>query len=143
MVEIVEQLDLRSLTESYAGRGSQRHNPPMLVALLFYGYPVGIFSSRKLERSTYDSSAFRYIAANQHPGHDTIANFRKRFLKDLSQLFVQILLIAPQMGVLKLGSLSGMVSAVVLNHYLEELGSVVRVTDSLEGGINFLIVCRG
>jgi transposase len=106
VVEIVEQLDLRSLSESYAGRGSQPHNPSMLVALLFYGYAVGIFSSRKLERSTYDSVAFRYIAANQHPDHDTIANFRKRFLKELSQLFVQILLIAHQMGVLKLGSVS-------------------------------------
>lgn len=106
VVEIVEQLDLRSLTESYAGRGSQPHNPSMLVALLFYGYAVGIFSSRKLERSTYDSVAFRYIAANQHPDHDTIANFRKRFLKELSQLFVQILLVAHQMGALKLGAVS-------------------------------------
>ena len=106
VVEIVEQLDLRFLTESYAGRGSQPHNPSMLVALLFYGYAVGIFSSRKLERSTYDSVAFRYIAANEHPDHDTIANFRKRFLKELSQLFVQILLVAHQMGVLKLGAVS-------------------------------------
>ena len=106
VVEIVERLDLRSLTESYAGRGSQPHNPAMLVALLFYGYAVGIFSSRKLERSTYDSVAFRYIAANQHPDHDTIAGFRKRFLKELTGLFVQILLVARQMGVLKLGNVS-------------------------------------
>lgn len=106
VVDIVEQLDLRCLNESYAGRGSKPHNPSMLVALLFYGYAVGIFSSRKLERSTYDSVAFRYIAANQHPDHDTIANFRKRFLKELSQFFVQILLVAHQMGVLKLGSVS-------------------------------------
>jgi len=106
VVEIVEQLDLRFLTESYAGRGSQPYNPSMLVALLFYGYAVGIFSSRKMERSTYDSVAFRYIAANEHPDHDTIANFRKRFLKELSQLFVQILLVAHQMGVLKLGAVS-------------------------------------
>jgi transposase len=106
VVEIVERLDLSSLTESYAGRGSQPHNPAMLVALLFYGYAVSIFSSRKLERSTYDSVAFRYIAANSHPDHDTIANFRKRFLKELTGLFVQILLVAGQMGVLKLGNVS-------------------------------------
>jgi transposase len=106
VVDIVEQFDLRSLTESYAGRGSQPYNPAMLVALLFYGYAVGIFSSRKLERSTYDSVAFRYIAANHHPDHDTIANFRKRFFKELTDLFVQILLVAHQMGVLKLGSVS-------------------------------------
>jgi transposase len=106
VVEIVEQLDLSSLKESYAGRGSQPHNPAMLVALLFYGYTVGAFSSRKLERSTYDSVAFRYIAVNRHPDHDTIANFRKRFLKELTGLFVQILLVARQMGVLKLGNVS-------------------------------------
>jgi transposase len=106
VVEVVEQLDLSSLKESYAGRGSQPHNPGMLVALLFYGYAVGVFSSRKLERSTYDSVAFRYIAVNSHPDHDTIASFRKRFLKELTGLFVQILLVARQMGVLKLGNVS-------------------------------------
>ena len=66
----------------------------------------GVFSSRKIEQATYDSVAFRYIAANTHPDHDTIASFRKRFLKDLKALFVQILLIAHEMGVLKLGSVS-------------------------------------
>jgi transposase len=106
VVEVVEQLDLSSLRGSYAGRGSQPHNPAMLVALLFYGYAAGVFSSRKLERSTYDSVAFRYLAVNSHPDHDTIANFRKRFLKELTGLFVQILLVARQMGVLKLGNVS-------------------------------------
>lgn len=106
VVEVVEQLDLRSLKASYAGRGSQPYNPAMLLALLFYGYSTGVFSSRKLERSTYDSVAFRFIAANTHPDHDTIATFRKRFLKDLSALFVQILLIAHQANMLKLGSVS-------------------------------------
>ncbi len=106
VVEIVEQLDLRSLKASYAGRGSQPYNPAMLMALLFYGYSTGVFSSRKLERSTYDSVAFRFIAANRHPDHDTIATFRKRFLKELSGLFVQILMIALQRDILKLGSFS-------------------------------------
>ena len=106
VVEIVEQLDLSSLTEPYTGRGSQPHHPAMLVALLFYGYAVGVFSSRKIERSTYDSVAFRYIAANSHPDHDTIAHFRKRFLQELTGLFVQILWVARQMGVLKLGNVS-------------------------------------
>jgi len=106
VVEIVDQLDLRSLKAAYAGRGSQAYNPQMLVALLFYGYATGVFSSRKLESSTYDSVAFRYIAANTHPDHDTIAAFRKRFLKELTSLFVKILMIAHQMGVLRLGSVS-------------------------------------
>lgn len=106
VVEIVERLDLRSLKDSYSGCGSKPYNPEMLLALLFYGYATGVFSSRKLERSTYDSVAFRYIAANRHPDHDTIANFRRRFLSQIGDLFSQILLIAHEMKVLKLGSVS-------------------------------------
>lgn len=106
IVEIVAQLDLTLIKSAYAGRGSKAHHPEMLLALLFYGYATGVFSSRKLERATYDSVAFRYIAANNHPDHDTIATFRKRFLAELTPLFVQILLIAHQMNVLKLGKVS-------------------------------------
>lgn len=106
VVEIVEQLDLRSLKRSYTGCGSKPYNPEMLLALLFYGYATGVFSSRKLERGTYDSVAFRYIAANTHPDHDTIATFRRRFLPQLNQLFAQILMIAQQLEVLKLGRVS-------------------------------------
>jgi transposase len=94
VVEIVDQLDLRPLKQSYAGRGSQPYNPDMLLALLFYGYATGVFSSRKLERSTYDSVAFRFIAANTHPDHDTIATFRRRFSAQINELFAQILSIA-------------------------------------------------
>lgn len=106
VVDIVEQLDLRSLKDSYSGRGSYPYSPVMLTSLLFYGYATGVFSSRKLEQSTYDSVAFRYIAVNSHPDHDTIASFRRRFLPELEKLFVQILAIAQEMGVLKLGSVS-------------------------------------
>ena len=106
IVEIVAQLDLTSIKTAYTGRGSKAHHPEMLLALLFYGYATGVFSSRKLERATYDSVAFRYIAANDHPDHDTIATFRKRFLSELTSLFVQILQIAHRMKVLKLGKIS-------------------------------------
>jgi transposase len=106
VVDIVEQLDLQALKATYCGRGSRPYNPEMLVALLFYGYATGVFSSRKLERSTYDSLAFRYICANTHPDHDTIADFRKRFLPQLKKIFVEILVIARQMNVLKLGRVS-------------------------------------
>jgi len=73
---------------------------------LFYGYATGVFSSRKLERATHDSVAFRYIAANSHPDHDTIATFRKRFLPQLGGLFVQILAVAHSMNLVKLGRVS-------------------------------------
>ncbi len=103
VVEVVTKLDLRDLEKEYAGRGSKAYHPEMLLALLFYGYATGVFASRKLEQATWDSLAFRYIAANTHPDHDTIAAFRKRFLKQLKPLFVQILLLARTMGFLKLG----------------------------------------
>jgi hypothetical protein len=78
----------------------------MLVALLFYGYATGVFSSRKLAQATYDSIAFRYICANTHPDHRTIADFRKRFLGELAALFTEVLLIAQAMGLVKLGTVS-------------------------------------
>ena len=77
----------------------------MLLGLLVYGYATGAFSSRKLERATYNSVAFRFIAANDHPDHDTIATFRRRFLKDIEKLFVAVLQLAREMGVLKMGTI--------------------------------------
>ena len=69
-----------------------------LLGILVYGYATGVFSSRKLERATYDSVASRFVAANQHPDHDTIAAFRRRFLKEIETLFVQVLMLAREMG---------------------------------------------
>ena len=94
VVDIVDRLDLSALERRYSGGGKDPYHPSLLLGLLFYGYATGVFSSRKLERATYDSVAFRFIAANSHPDHDTIASFRKRFLEELQALFVQILLIA-------------------------------------------------
>lgn len=104
IVEVVDGLDLSSLTRQYAGRGSNAHHPATLLAILVYGYATGIFSSRKLERATYDSVAFRYIAAGTHPDHDTIATFRRRFLVEIEGLFVQVLEIASEMKLLKVGT---------------------------------------
>jgi len=106
VVDIVGRLDLSPIITTYAGRGSDAYPPSIMVALLFYAYATGVFSSRKIEQATYDSVAFRYIAVNTHPDHDTIASFRRRFLNELKALFTQILLIAHEMGILKLGSVS-------------------------------------
>ena len=106
VVEIVEQLDLSDLVAAYAGTGSKPYHPAMLVALIFYGYATGVFSSRKLAQVTHDSIAFRFICANTHPDHRTIADFRKRFLAELEALFTEILLIAQAMGLVKLGTVS-------------------------------------
>lgn len=106
VVDIVEQLDLSKLTSCYGGGGKQPYHPALLLALLFYGYATGVFSSRKLEQATYDSVAFRFITGDRHPDHDTLAVFRKRFLKELEGLFVQILVVAKVMGLLQLGHVS-------------------------------------
>ena len=106
VVEILEQLDLSRLSEQYRGSGSQAYHPEMLAALLIYGYATGTFSSRRLEQACYDSIAFRYIAANTHPDHDTLCTFRRRFLKELSGIFVQVLQIAGQLKLLKLGTIA-------------------------------------
>jgi transposase len=104
VVDIVDQLDLSAMSKAYRGSGSASYHPCLLVGLLVYGYATGVFSSRKLERATYDSVAFRFVAANQNPDHDTIAAFRRRFLKEIEGLFVKILLLAREMGLLKLGT---------------------------------------
>jgi transposase len=106
VVEVVEQLDLSELTRQYAGRGSAAHHPGVLLGLLIYGYANGVHASRKIERATYDSVAFRYVAANTHPDHDTLATFRRRFLKEVEMLFVQVLVLAREMKLLKLGHIA-------------------------------------
>lgn len=106
VVEVVDGLDLSAMRNSYRGTGSASYHPAVLLSLLVYGYATGVFSSRKLERATYDSVAFRFIAANDHPDHDTIAAFRRRFLKEIETLFVQVLMLAREMGVLKMGTVA-------------------------------------
>ena len=106
VVEVIEQLDLSAFVKAYRGSGSASYHPSMLLGLLVYGYATGVFSSRKLERATYDSVAFRFIAANDHPDHDTIAAFRRRFLDRIEGLFVEVLLLAREAGVLKLGTVA-------------------------------------
>jgi transposase len=104
VVEVIDGLDLSNLTRQYAGCGSKAHHPATLLAILVYGYCTGVFSSRKLEMATYDSVAFRYIAAQSHPDHDTLASFRRRFIDELAGLFVQVLEMATEMKLLKLGT---------------------------------------
>ena len=104
VVEVIDGLDLSNLTRQYAGRGSKAHHPATLLAILVYGYCTGVFSSRKLEMATFDSVAFRFIAAGTHPDHDTLATFRRRFMDELAGLFVQVLEMATEMKLLKLGT---------------------------------------
>ena len=106
VVMVIGQLDLSHIYARYALIGGEAIAPEILLGLLFYGYATGVFSSRKLEKGTYESIPFRYIASGLHPDHDTIANFRKVFLVEIQELFVQILLMAKLAGLLKLGNIS-------------------------------------
>src|SRR5512134_870885 len=106
VVDIISQLDLSSIYGRYADQGGEPIAPEILLGLLFYGYASGVFSSRKIEKATHESIPFRFMAGGLHPDHDTIAHFRKTFLAEIQELFVQILLVAQAAEVLKLGNLS-------------------------------------
>jgi transposase len=106
VVEVVEGLDLLELEQAYAGRGSAPYHPATLLALLIYGYATGCFSSRKIERATYDSLAFRFITCNRHPDHDTLATFRRRFAKEFEAVFVQVLQVARENQLSRFGTVS-------------------------------------
>ena len=106
IVEVVEMLDTSEIEGAYRGGGSAPYPPKMLLALLFYGYAKGIFSSRKIERATYELIPVLYITGGTHPDPDSINTFRKRFLPQLEPLFVQILQMAHGLGILKRGEVS-------------------------------------
>lgn len=106
VVDVIAKLDLSRIYAQYAPQGGEAIAPEILLGLLFYGYATGTFSSRKIEKATHESIPFRFIAGGLHPDHDTIAHFRKTFLAEIQELFVQVLLLAQAVGVLKLGNLS-------------------------------------
>jgi transposase len=106
VVNVIGQLDLGPIYKRYAEQGGEAIAPDILLGLLFYGYATRVFSSRKIEKATYESIPFRFIAGGLHPDHDTIANFRKTFLKEIKDLFVQILLLAQEIGMLEIGNIS-------------------------------------
>ena len=106
VAELTDSLDLSKIYGFYGrrdGRGKSAYHPVMMVRLLLYGYCVGVMSSRRMERASYDDVAFRYLAANQHPDHDTIAGFRKQHLPVLAGLFTQVLELCNKAGLVKLG----------------------------------------
>jgi len=106
IVDVIGQLDLSKIYKRYASQGGEAIAPEILLGLLFYGYATGTYSSRKIEKATHESIPFRFIAGGLHPDHDTIANFRKTFLAEIQELFVQVLLLAEAVGVLQLGNIS-------------------------------------
>src|SRR5260221_6308312 len=106
IVDLVAQMDFGKFYARYAQSEAPPYAPELLFGLLLYGYSTGLFSSRKIERATNESLPFRYLAGGRHPDHDTIAIFRQEFLGEIKDLVVQVLLMAQEAGVLKMGNLS-------------------------------------
>jgi transposase len=108
LLDVVKQLDLSAIHRYYERelRGFPPHHPRMMVTLLLYSYCVGVPSSRKIERRTQEDVAFRVIAANTHPDHKCISEFRRIHLSSLAQLFVQVLKLCQKAGLVKLGHVS-------------------------------------
>jgi len=107
--DVVDALDLSSILDEYErgdGRGFPPYHPVMMVKLLVYGYCTGKTSSRKIEKATFEDVAYRVLSGNQQPDHDSIAEFRRRHLKALAGLFVQVLKLCQEAGLVKLGHVS-------------------------------------
>ena len=142
VVDIVDQLDLSGLTRQYRGSGSDAYHPAVMLGLLIYGYATGVYSSRRIEAATYESVAFRYIAANTHPDHDSLCTFRKRFLKEIEALFVQVLGIAKQMKLLKLGTIAldgTKIHANASRHSALSYGHAQKIEAQLEAEVKELL----
>ena len=109
IADVSEELDLSAIYAEYErkdGRGLAAYHPLLLTRLLLYGYAIGVTSSRRIERATHDDLAFRYLAADQHPDHDTIAAFRREHVEALAGLFVQALRLCQKAGLVKLGNVA-------------------------------------
>src|SRR5665213_1946808 len=106
LLDVVSALALSAIYTSYQekdGRGQAAYAPEMMVRLLLYGYANGVYSSRKIEKRTYEDVAFRFLSGDQHPDHSTLGEFRKRHLDALAGLFKQALLLCAEAGLVKLG----------------------------------------
>ena len=142
VVEIVEQLDLKVMERAYGTSGSAPFHPALLLSILVYGYATGVFSSRKLENATFDSIAFRFVAADEHPDHDTLNTFRKRFLKEIEGLMVQIQMIARTLGVLNLGNIAldgSKFKASASRHSALSYGHIKKLEEQLKGEVKKLM----
>ncbi len=106
--DIVDHLDLEPFYAPYAGDGRRNspYSPKMMVTILIYGYATGVRSSRKIAQRLHEDVAFRMLAAKNFPAHRTICAFRKRHLSDFRHLFLEVVRIAREMGLVRLGTLS-------------------------------------
>ena len=144
IVDIVNRIDLSEIRSSYSEQaiGQKAYAPEMMVSLIFYCLITGGLSSRKMEQATWESIPVRYITGNLHPDHDTIASFRNRMKSFLDKIFVEILLIAKEMGFLKLGTVSldgTKMKANASKHKAMSYGHACKVEEQLQGELTYLM----
>ena len=106
VIEAVQRVDLSAFKVNHRGTGSAQYHPRMMLALVIYCYANGIFSSRRIERATHRDIGVRFVAANRHPDHDTIARFRRENFAAVSESFLQVLLLAKELKLLRVGLVS-------------------------------------
>lgn len=106
VIQAVDTMRLPTLKVNPRRSGSEQYPPTMMLALVIYCYANGVFSSRRIERATYRDLSVRYLTADTHPDHDTICTFRRENGAAVEQAFVEILRLACEMGVLKVGTIS-------------------------------------
>jgi transposase len=106
IVEVVEQCDLSQAWTNERGSGSAQYPPGMMLSLLIYAYARGVFSSRRIEQLSYENLSVRYLCANTHPDHDTIAKFRRENGALFKACFGQVLLLAKELGLVRVGKLA-------------------------------------
>jgi len=133
LADVVQHLDLSAIYASYEerdGRGQSAYAPEMMLRLLLYGYATGVYSSRKIEARSYEDVAFRYLSGDQHPDHDTIAEFRKRHLPALAGLFTQALQLCEKAGLVKLGHVAIDGTKIKANASKHKAQSYQRMTET-------------
>ena len=106
IIAAVERVGLLAFKVNWKGTGKAQYHPRMMLALLIYCYANGIFSSRRIERATFGDVGVRFVAADTHPDHDTIATFRRENSAAIAEAFVQVLLMGRELGLLKVGMVS-------------------------------------
>ena len=106
VIEAVERVGMSAFKVNHRGTGSAQYHPRMMLALLIYCYANGIFSSRRIERATHRDIGVRFVAANVHPDHDTIATFRRENFAAVAESFLQVLLLAKELKLVKVGVVS-------------------------------------
>jgi transposase len=145
LADVTEGLDLAGLYAAYRrknGRGQAGYHPLMMVRLLLYGYCTGVVSSRLIERKTYEDVAFRYLAADQHPDHDTIASFRQQHLQTLAGLFTQVLQLCKGAGLVKLGHVAldgSKIQASASKHKAMSYGRMGETEQRLQAEVDALL----